>query len=227
VVYTALMGEVTAWPSEEEAHAYDMAGWLELPLAEDFQEDQHFHEDNEYEEEGWEWGPLFGFSKEGPAALPIADCNAGEELVPIANEHMAPPASGDMLLVAAEDPGASGCQQMEVDEADDANDDEAALAAQKKEKKAKYYSPRYWQPPAVPGVARAPPLDPLQSQWVMEQLAKWQNEVAGGDRTRKPEGKGSKYFYSDMMCDGIDAGALQPWHSQDICYSHIRSKVKK
>ena len=56
VVYNAIMGEVTAWPSEEEAHAYDMGSWLESPLAEEFQEDQHFDEDNDYEEEGWEWG---------------------------------------------------------------------------------------------------------------------------------------------------------------------------
>ena len=47
-------------------------------MAEDFQEDKDFHEDDEYEEEGWEWGPLFGFSSGGPAALAIADAQADE-----------------------------------------------------------------------------------------------------------------------------------------------------
>ena len=60
----------------------------------------------------------------------------------------------------------------------------------------------------------------------MAQLAKWQDKFAGGDRTKRPEGKGSTTLYRDMRCDGIDAGVLFKWHSQSICSSHIKSKFK-
>ena len=78
----------------------------------------------------------------------------------------------------------------------------------------------------MPGVTRSPALDRLQSEWIMGQLAEWQDKYAGGDRTKKFEGIGSNEFYRDMRCDGIDAGVLFKWHSQSICSSHVKSKLK-
>jgi hypothetical protein len=219
-VYHEIMGEVTAWPTEEEAHDYDLEKLLEEVMEEDFQEDQNFHEDGEYEEEGWEWGPLFGFSSVAPEALAIADGQADEGLAASSSgvvERLSP----DMPLVAAESQSAGGCNQ-----AGGANDDKAALAATKRAKHDKHFSPQYWEPPAVSGLTRSQPLGPVESDWIMDQLAKWQDTYAGGDRTKKFEGKGSTEFYQDMRCDGIDAGVLSKWHSQAICSSHIKSKLK-
>ena len=77
-IYREVMGEVSAWPIEEEARAYDIGKWLGAPRADAFQEDNDCNEDGEYEEEGWEWGPLFGFSSEGPATLANGDRQADE-----------------------------------------------------------------------------------------------------------------------------------------------------
>ena len=77
------------------------------------------------------------------------------------------------------------------------------------------------------GVTRAPHLNSTQSDWIMGQLAKWQDEHAGCDRSKKPEGRASKEVYQDMRCAGIDAGVLKVWHNQDICRSHIKSKLSR
>ena len=219
VVYNAIMGEVTAWPSDEEVVNSDVVKFWDQKLADDFEEDRGFHHDDEYEEEGWEWGPLFGFSSVVPDALAIADGEASEDMA-------APQDAGcqDMPLVPAEPIPASGSQKRNMWEAREAA---KAFAAVKKAKKDKHYSSQYWQAPDAPGVIRAQPLDPIQSEWIMGELAKWQDQHAGGDRTQMLMGPGSAEFYRDMRCDGIDAGHLQPWHSQDICRSHITSKLRQ
>ena len=50
-VYHEIMGEVTAWPTAEEAHDYDNTKWLGELLPADFQEDADFREDDEYEDQ--------------------------------------------------------------------------------------------------------------------------------------------------------------------------------
>jgi hypothetical protein len=227
-IYHELMGEVTAWPTEEEVQDLDLAKWLEELLPNDFQEDEDLNEDDEYEEEGWEWGPLFGFSSGAPGALPLEDLQTGED-VPVLDDVVAEGLASDMLLVATRPQAASVRQGMEAHEAGDGQTGKAAagaLAARKKAMKDKHFSPQYWSPPVFPGASRSSPLDAVQSDWVMGQLAKWQDKHAGGDRTKRYDGVGSTEFYQDMRCDGIDAGVLYAWHSQAICSSHIKSKLK-
>ena len=219
------MGDVTEWPTSEEAQSYDVTGWLEERLPDDFQEDKNFHEDDEYEEEGWEWGPLFGFSSQAPEMQAVADMGASDEVAPLDDV----PASMALVAVAPQ-PSTEGTQPageaLYKDTAATALDQDKLAAELRKAKHDKHFSPEYWMPPLVPGDTRNSHLDEFQSDWIMEQLAKWQDAFASGDRTKKFEGKGSAEFYRDMRCDGIDAGILQKWHCQSICSSHIKSKLR-
>ena len=176
-----------------------MKKFLDEPLSDDFQEDKDFHEDAEYEEEGWEWGPLFGFKLE--SFVPLADDPDNEDLAPLADVGQGPVAADDLPVVKSEPVGAGGGQQAQHAADDGAHGGGDGAAVQEVSKADKWFSPKYWEPPAALGVTRAPHLDPIQSDWIMGQLAKWQDEHAGGDRKKKPEGKGSNDFYKDMRCD--------------------------
>ena len=84
----------------------------------------------------------------------------------------------------------------------------------------------YWCPPAIPGT-KLPPLDPVQSAWIMDKLRTWQQEHAGGDAFARPQGPGSNEWYWDLRVQAIDAKKLTKYHSQDICRSHIKNKLRR
>ena len=85
----------------------------------------------------------------------------------------------------------------------------------------------YWCPPAIPGMTKLPPLDPVQSAWIMDKLRTWQQEHAGGDAFARPQGPGSNEWYWDLRVQAIDAKKLTKYHSQDICRSHIANKLRR